>query len=545
MKPTVPVLVVGAGPTGLALAGELLRQGVECRVVDRAASRPTHQARALTMWDGALDVLARHGIADEVIARGIPMTAARYWSRGRNFATVRFGAGSVAEGAANPLIITQPQVEEVMVARLAELGGAVEWSTALTALTDRGDHVEVRLEGPDGDEEELTASWVVGCDGNHSTVRELSGITFGGSTYGRSFILGDGDIDNPVVPGEAHYVLDPAGVLVLVPLPDGKLRVFADATTVGDLDTAPTAEELQRLADERAPFPLKIHDLQWSTRFLVHLRQATSYRAGRCLVAGDAAHVHSPAGGQGLNTGIQDAANLAFKLALVQRGCAGADALLDSYEAEREPVAADVMRSSHTQTRLWTVRSPVGRWARDTLMGRAARSGLLERRLVPAMAQIDLDYRKSPAVGPGGGRRALRRGLADAELVPADGGARTRLSTLLQAPRHTLLVLPGADTAGAAAVLAEAAPMADRLSAHVLLTAADHARVEGGGLPPEHTYLLPADHPGPTGDLAGARLVLVRPDGYVAGTSAELTAAAELLRPVAPAAPRLAQAPGA
>ncbi|RKS09669.1 3-(3-hydroxy-phenyl)propionate hydroxylase [Nocardiopsis sp. Huas11] len=527
MKTTVPVLVVGAGPTGLALACELLRQGIDCRVIDKAAERPTHQARALTMWDGALDVLGRHGIADEVVSRGMPMTAARYWSRGRNFADVRFG--EYGQGAASPVIITQPAVEEVMRDRLAALGGRVEWGTRLSGLTDRGTHVDAVLEGPDGPER-LTASWLVGCDGNNSTVREQAGIAFGGSTYGRSFILGDGDIDHDLTPGEAHYVLHTDGVLVVVPLPDGKLRVFADATNVGDLDTAPSTAEIQRLADERAPFPLKVRDLQWSTRFQVHLRQATRYRKGRCLVAGDAAHVHSPAGGQGLNTGIQDAANLAWKLALVLEDRAGSDTLLDSYQAEREPVAAAVMRSSHQQTRLWTMRSPITRALRDALMGRAARSGLLERRMIPAMAQIDLDYTASPAVGEGGGRRALVRGLPDTDLVPIGGGPRTRLSALLADPRHTLVVLPGGDTAGARRAVEAAAPLADRLQTLVLLTDAE-AGADADAL--AGAYRLPGGHRGAEGDLAGRRLVLVRPDGYVAGAAATLDPD-DLLRPLVP-----------
>ncbi|KOX12546.1 hypothetical protein ADL05_21250 [Nocardiopsis sp. NRRL B-16309] len=520
------MLVVGAGPTGLALACELLRQGVDCRVIDKAPDRPSDQARALTMWDGALDVLERHGIAQEVVSRGTPMTAARYWSRGRNFANVRFG--EYGRGAASPLIITQPAVEEVMRDRLKELGGHVEWRTRLRDLRDHGTHVEAVLEGPDGSEH-VTTSWLVGCDGNRSTVREQAGITFGGSTYGRSFVLGDGDIDHDVTPGEAHYVLHTDGVLVIVPLPGGKLRVFADATTVGDPDTAPTAAEIQRLADARSPFPLVVRDLQWSTRFEVHLRQATSYRSGRCLVAGDAAHVHSPAGGQGLNTGIQDAANLAWKLALVLEGRAGAETFLDSYQAEREPVAAGVMRSSHQQTRLWTMRSPVTRALRDALMGRAARSGLLERRMVPAMAQLDLDYTASPAVGEGGGRRALQHDLPDADLVPVAGGPRVRLGRLLADPRHTLVVLPGADAAGARAAVEAAAPLADRVQTLVLLT--PEAAAAGS---PAGTYLLPRGHAGTGARAAGRRLVLVRPDGYVAGTSTTLDPA-DLLRPLAPA----------
>ncbi|GLW11229.1 oxygenase [Microtetraspora sp. NBRC 13810] len=517
------MLVVGAGPTGLALATELRRQGVACRIIDLARERPANQARAVALWPGALDVLARHGIAAEVIDAGLRMSAARYWSGGRNVATVRLA--EMPNGMPTMLGITQPAVEEIQVKRLHDLGVDVEWQTRLDTLSDLGDRVEVRLTGPDGTTEELAASWVVGCDGAHSRVRELTGIPFGGQTYTQSFVLGDGDVDSPVPPGEAHYHLHPKGVLVLVTLPGDGLRVFADGTGVGSPDTAPTLEELQRLADERAPYKVTIRDLRWSTRFLVHMRQAARYRSGRCLLAGDAAHVHSPAGGQGLNTGIQDAANVGWKLALIHDG-ADADALLAAYEAERSPVAASVLRGAHQQTRLWTVRSPIGRVLRDTLLGTLDRAGVMERRIVPTLTQDDLDYRRSPAVGARGGRRALGpRGLADTDLVPVGEGPQVRLSALLADPRHVLVVLADADGANGADavrvrnVLTAVAPLADRLRPLVLLSATE-PDADGEWAGPD-AYLLPPGY-APAGALNGSRLVLVRPDGYVADASATL-----------------------
>ncbi|MFC5829644.1 FAD-dependent monooxygenase [Nonomuraea insulae] len=500
-KIPLPVLVVGAGPTGLALATELRRQGITCRIIDRSLDRPAHQARAVAMWPGALDVLARHGTAADVIDAGVRMTAARYWSGARNVATVRLG--DWRNGGPTMLGITQPAVESVMIAKLRELGVAVEWRTELVGLTDHGDRVDVRLDGPGG-LEELSVAWVVGCDGAHSSVRELSGIPFAGRTYTQSFILGDGAVSGPVPSGEAHYHLHPDGVLVLVSLPGGELRVFADATTAGALDTAPGVEDLQRLADERAPYRLEIKDLRWSTRFPVHMRQAAAYRSGRCLLAGDAAHVHSPAGGQGLNTGIQDAANLGWKLALILNGHGDAEQLLDSYEAERSPVAAQVLRAAHQQTRLWTVRSPVARFLRDTLLGLLGSAGLLERRFVPALTQDDLDYSKSPVVGSRGGRRAIgARGLPDVTVTPLRGGDPVLLSSLLADPRHTLLVMPGMDPL---TLLPDLEPLSDRVVPRVLVS-----KGSAYGEP----YRVPGGFAA-QGPLRGAKLILVRPDGYVA-----------------------------
>ncbi len=533
MPVALPVLVVGAGPTGLALATELRRAGVACRVVDRAADRPANQARALTVWPGALDVLHRHGIADEVVAAGLTMGATRYFSDGKLLATVRFG-----EGRPVPVCEPQPALERIQRGRLAELGVDVEWGTELIALRDTGEAVEVVLDGPAG-QELVTAAWVAGCDGANSKVRELAGIPFTGKTYPRSYILGDGDIVGDVPRDEVHYTLHRDGVLVVVPLPEGGLRIFADATRMpGAADVDPeaplTTGRLQALADERAPYPLEVRNLIWSTRFLVHLRRAERYRAGRVLLAGDAAHIHSPAGGQGMNTGIQDGANLGWRLALVAGRVAGEDRVLAGYEAERKPVAAQVMRSSDQQTRLWNVRSRIGRRIRDRVLARMGRTGFLETRVMPAMAQDDLDYTTSPDVGALGGRRALGTGIADVEATALGDAAPVSLRSLLAGPGHTLLLWPAAgDLAAAGAALAAAAPLADRVEVRLLVSAAVGAGI-GDGTAAKAAVVVPDGH-APHGPLEGCRAVLVRPDGYVAAASRSLDVE-ELLAPLRPAA---------
>ena len=543
MTVALPVLVVGAGPTGLALATELRRAGVACRVIDRATDRPMHQARALTVWPGALDVLRRHGVAEDVVAAGLTMATSKYFSGGKLLAAVRFGSGGPV-----PVCEPQPVLEKIQRARLAELGVVVEWGTELIALRDKGDVAEVVLDGPAG-QETLAASWVAGCDGASSRARELAGIAFTGKTYPRSYILGDGDIAGPVPRDEVHYTLHRDGVLVVVPLPEGGLRVFADATRMpgaGDVDPdAPlTTGQLQALADQRAPYPLEVRSLVWSTRFQVHLRRAERYRAGRVLLAGDAAHIHSPAGGQGMNTGIQDGANLGWRLALISGGAADEERVLAGYEAERAPVAAQVMRSSDQQTRMWNVRSPIARAVRDRALARMGRTGYLETTVMPAMAQDDLDYTASPAAGPHGGRRAIGTGIEDVELRSLDrAAAPVSLRSVLDAPLHTLLLWPAgpADLAAARTVLASAPP-ADRLQVRLLLTADVASGLADGVDTGDHKHVLvvPDGH-APHGPLAGCRAVLVRPDGYVAAASPEIEAA-DLLTPLR-AAPAAVAAP--
>jgi 3-(3-hydroxy-phenyl)propionate hydroxylase len=533
MPVALPVLVVGAGPTGLALATELRRAGVACRVVDRAADRPAHQARALTVWPGALDVLDRHGIAADVVGAGLTMAASKFFSDGKLLATVRFGGGRPV-----PVCEPQPALERIQRARLAELGVDVEWRTELIALRDTGDAVDVVLDGPSG-QEQVTAAWVVGCDGANSRVRDLAGIRFAGKTYPRSFILGDGDIIGDVPRDEVHYTLHREGVLVVVPLPDGGLRVFADATRMpGAEDVDPeaplTTGQLQALADQRAPYPLEVRDLIWSTRFQVHLRRAERYRAGRVLLAGDAAHIHSPAGGQGMNTGIQDGAGLGWRLALITRGVAAEDRLLAGYEAERAPVAKQVMRSSDQQTRLWGMRSVIMRRVRDRVLARMGRTGFLEQKVMPAMAQDDLDYGASPGVGRRGGRRALGLGIAEVEVRPVGAAAQVPLRSLLTGPSHTLLIWAGVgDLAAARAALAAAAPLGDRLQVRVLAPAAATQAMTADAAVAAAAVVVPDGH-APHGPLAGCRSVLVRPDGYVADAAPGVDITG-LLAPLLPA----------
>jgi 3-(3-hydroxy-phenyl)propionate hydroxylase len=421
------------------------------------------------------------------------------------------------EGGPAPVCVPQPEVEAVQRARLADgFDIVVEWGTALSGARQHTDHVEVELDGP-GDRERVLAQWVVGCDGAHSRVREIAGIGFAGSTYPGTYVLGDGEVsggeDTGVRTDEVHYTLHPEGVLVLVPLPGGGLRVFADATAAGgDPDAPLTAAQLQTVVDRRAPYPLTVGALRWSTRFAVHQRKVGEYRRGRLLLAGDAAHIHSPAGGQGMNTGVQDAANLGWKLAAVLRGAP--EALLDSYGAERAPVADAVMRSSHLQTRMWNTRSALGRRTRDLLLGRLSAAGVLERRIVPMLAQDDLDHRRSPAVGERGGRRALGERVPDVTVVPV-GADPVRLGALLAAePRHVLLVWPGTDVVAAKAADTAVAGLADRVRLLVLVEDVERfadlpvAAVRGGYVP--------------GGELAGCRAVLVRPDGYLAAAAADL-----------------------
>ncbi|MBU6533331.1 FAD-dependent monooxygenase [Streptomyces mayonensis] len=448
------VLVVGAGPTGLTAACALWDLGVPCRVVDRRPG-PGTAPKGLVLWSGALECLLRIGVSRRLTGSALPLAGASYWSRGRRTGAVRFG-GLENTAFPGPLCVPQPVTERALHERLTELGGTVEWDTEVVSVTvDRGGSAEsatVCLRSPDG-EQTVTVPWLVGADGARSLVRDSVGIPFEGHTFDRTFLIGDGRLAGAGAEAEVQHHITPDGVLVIVPQPDGH-RVFFDTEPDGRTDP-PSTELLQRLLDERGPGGLRLEAVRWSSRFRVHAKVAPRFREGPVLLAGDAVHAHTTAGGQGLNTGVQDGYDVGWKLAAVVRGCD--QDLLDSYEAERRPASVRAVGNGDQQTRMWLLRNPAARALRDTVMRVLSGAGLLEKKVLPVLAQIDLDHSASPAVadleGAAAAPRALRPGrrAPDLPLTSVRAGAETSLHTLLAAGRHTLLVYGGDDAGRRAA----------------------------------------------------------------------------------------------
>ncbi|MEV4277029.1 FAD-dependent monooxygenase [Actinoplanes xinjiangensis] len=429
-----PVLVVGAGPVGLTAAAILLGRGVDVRVIDRAPA-PSEFSKALLVWPRTLEVLRRLGGGRHIAEHGQDVADFRYWSDGRPVCRIPFGA------ATRPKIIIQPDVEAMLHAALAERGGKPEWQTSLTGLTQDADGVTATLREPDGGTRTHRFSHVIGADGAGSTVRGLLGLDFAGATYPQTFVLGDTAVEGASEPASVHYYLSPRGVLVLVPLPNGRHRVFTAAP--GDLTSDEvTLELLQELVDTRGPGGLRLHDLSWSAAFRIHARHVERPRDGRVFLAGDAAHIHSPAGGQGLNTGVTDAHNLAWKLAAVWHGDLPAT-VLDSYEPERAAVARSVVRQAEAQTRAWLLRKPWQVAARDLAASAAARTGVFDRHYVPWLTGARHEYPAGPAVAPQsrGGRRPVRHGaLIPNVAVSTDGDVWRPIRDVLPDDRYTLLV---------------------------------------------------------------------------------------------------------
>lgn len=365
------VLVVGAGPTGLTLAAALATQGVRATVIDRQAEG-ANTSRAAVIHARTLEVLEALDVTSRLVERGLQ--AQRFTIRDRDRVLVPIDFAPLPTRYPYTLMLSQAVTESVLLQRLQELGGQVLRPLTLQALVQDDDGVTATLD----DGGHLRARYVVGADGMHSAVRQAAGIAFAGGAYGESFVLADVRLAAGSAVPEREVILffSPLGMVVLAPLPDGAHRIVAP---VEEAPEHPDAAFVQALLDERGPQSTRatVRALLWSSRFRVHHRVAERYRAGRIVLAGDAAHVHSPAGGQGMNAGILDAMALAKALG---RAMAGDGAALDDYGDERRPAAQEVVALADRLTRLATVPRAL-RALRNTVLSGLARVPAFRQRL--------------------------------------------------------------------------------------------------------------------------------------------------------------------
>jgi 4,5-epoxidase len=439
----VDVIVVGAGPTGLVVACDLVAAGVSVRVIDKA-ERPSVTSRALGLQPRGVEVVDRAGALGVLPERAIGLLRISLHLNGKLAAVLR------TDSRTKPgLVISQAEIEGALRQRLAELGGSVEWGVGLDAVSQDGDRVTARL----SDGSSANAGWLVGCDGAHSSVRKAVGIGFPGVPLGERFLLADVRADLPFPRDGVSVWLRGEEVVTAFPLPGSDLwRLMGPAPA--DVPEHPSHDDVLRtmtelLREHAGVADLAVREAEWTSVFRFHRRLADTYRVGRVLIAGDAAHIHSPLGGQGLNTGVGDGENLAWKLALVALGRADAE-LLDTYQAERRPIASDVLKSTTGATRIGFADTPVARWMRDHVFLPLLNRPFVQRYLTEQSSQLKVHYRGGP-LAP----RTFRPGLRPGERVPdrpclrADGSP-TRLHAEL-GPRWVLL---GAGESDECAVLA-------------------------------------------------------------------------------------------
>lgn len=363
------VLIVGAGPAGLTLATALAARGVKLMLIDRQAEG-ANTSRAAVVHAHTLEALEALQISARLVERGVQ--AQRFTIRDRDRVLVPIGFDQLPTRYPYTLMVSQAVTESVLLERLRELGGQVMRPRVVTDV--RQDEAGATATLDDG--RQLRARYVVGTDGMHSTVRERAGIGFTGGIYGESFLLADARLTGGVPHDEVILYFSPAGLVVVAPLPGGAHRIVA---TVADAPEHPDAGYLQALLDARGPESERavVRDVLWGSRFRVHHRLADAYRAGRVLLAGDAAHVHSPAGGQGMNVGIVDALVLADALS---EALAGNEAALEAYGTMRRPVACQVIALADRLTRMATAR-PWLRAARNLLLRTLSRLPMVRHQL--------------------------------------------------------------------------------------------------------------------------------------------------------------------
>ncbi|MET9362892.1 FAD-dependent monooxygenase [Streptomyces sp. NPDC006632] len=412
---TPDVLVVGSGPTGLLLAGDLAAAGVPVTVVERRPRGISNMTRAFGVHARTLEMLDARGLADELIKGG---SAIDHMDM---FGHVTLDLTRLRSRFPFLLVSPQYEMERLLERRAVAEGVQFLYGTELLSLRQDYDGVTADLREADGGRP-LTARsrYLVGTDGARSGVRESLGVPFPGAAVIRSIVLADVRLDT-----EPDVMLTVNGsgdsFAVIAPFGDGYFRVMGWNRNHQAPDTAPVdLDELRGIAREALGADLGLHDPRWISRFHSDERQAPSYRVGRVFLAGDAAHVHSPAGGQGMNTGLQDAANLSWKLAAALRGrVADPEALLDSYETERHPVGASVLRSSGALVRLAMAHTPLQRAVRSLATRSLKAVRPIADKALGMISGVGISYRAERGSHPLTGRRAPDLGLADGRLYEA------------------------------------------------------------------------------------------------------------------------------
>ena len=388
------VLIAGAGPVGLTLANELVRHGVAVRIVDKASAR-TDKSKALVLWSRSLELFDDAGYVEPFLPAGFRAHGAQI-STGKEV-VARVSLDSVDSRFPYALMIPQSETERILEERLASQGVTVGRSVELTSFTDKGASVEATLKNVDGATETLEGDWLVGCDGAHSSVRHGLDFSFEGSTQESHWALADGHISGIEPNDRLHIFWHLDGILAFFPIVGDRWRVVGDLGHATDdgRQADPTLAEINELLAHRGSPSFVMTDPIWLAAFRINERKVKDYRKGRVFLAGDAAHIHSPAGGQGMNTGMQDAFNLAWKLALVIKGNAK-PSLLDSYSPERTAVGDRVLRNAGRLTEAATLRNPLLQGIRNTLAKFATGFPVVQHKMANQLAEMDIGYPESP-----------------------------------------------------------------------------------------------------------------------------------------------------
>ncbi|KAF6822078.1 monooxygenase fad-binding protein [Colletotrichum plurivorum] len=515
---TTDVLIVGAGPTGLALALELSAQKVSFRIVDKLPA-PSDKSRALAVQCRTLELLSRHPtVAESMLSNGVQGPGVNIFCNQRHLVTGTFDdLGFDDTRFPLPLWCSQADTEAAMTAQLEAYGGLVERGIAAEDITQDGDTASAVLVRASGEREKIQAKYIVGCDGAHSVVRKAAHLTFDGAQYPQQFILCDAKVKGPY-DKERVSLYFASRVMVFFPLKDGIVRVVGERSARSKNTGDPDVQEIKEFIEENAGGSWEVSDPIWLTNFRWNCRGVNSYRDGRLFVAGDAAHIHSPAGGQGMNTGIQDAINLGWKLGEVLRGDSG-DAILDSYQAERHPVGEHLLRGTDRMFNVVASQNFIVQYIRNVLMPWVVpwvwTNQPRRRTLFNFISQMGIKYRRSPLVGTAAGFDGPVKGgwrAPDGEVADARGEKGKWLLGLTSNKEHTFVLFSGFVSDGEEVRDAEEKLRADKRYKErgiVKIYSGQATAVEGGFRDKEG--LLHKRY----GFEKGSGFVVIRPDGYV------------------------------
>jgi 2-polyprenyl-6-methoxyphenol hydroxylase-like FAD-dependent oxidoreductase len=396
------VLIVGAGPVGLFLANECARRGLRWRLVETRSSQSEH-SKALAIFPRTLEIFDMAGVAAPFLEVANRVTSVAIVTHGRTLADMLFAP----EESPYQFVAMVPQdvTEKLLAEELRRKNGIVEYDTTFVSAVDQGDFVNVTLDRK-GEGIEMNASFVVGCDGAHSVVRHLLKIPFEGAQYNDSFILADIETNESLPSDQLQLCPNELGPVAIFPMSATRRRIVATMQDTGEAiprGTAPSLELVRKILAERAPAGLEARSLRWSSYFRIHHRHAAELGVGRLFIAGDAAHIHSPFGGQGMNTGLHDAWNLVWKLDLVVRGHAD-QRLLQTYTEERLPVIKQVIETTHFLTKAMGTPNKLAQVLRNAVIPMVSRLAPFQHAFVQRLSELGVAYKGSPIVEGAGER---------------------------------------------------------------------------------------------------------------------------------------------
>ncbi|CEK09583.1 FAD-dependent oxidoreductase [Legionella hackeliae] len=511
MAEKLEVLVVGAGPVGLFCANELTRHGLHCRIVDKKSGL-SDKSKALAIHIRSLDVLDDCGFIDEILTQGQQIDGAIFKSGKQQLFDIDFAE---LENSTRDFFIDLPQdkTEKILYQGLMNKGLQVEWETGLTDIQQHSDGVTATLKRSDGSEEKVEAFWVIACDGSHSTLRALVNAQFVGNVYHQTWWLADLLIhwDFPIT--KLAMFSSTEGPLACFPIGGQRYRIVMTAEEKVSHEE-PTMADIERVFKKRCQDEATLSDPIWISQFGIAHRQIDNYNYGHIFFAGDAAHVHSPMGGQGLNTGIQDIYNLVWKLALVQKGLAKAN-LLTSYNSERHPIATAVLKKTGVMTRMFTLRQPFLIKLRNTFLKFITSFHFVRRYVVTDLAELNISYAKSLIVKKLGKKTHFNVGEFPSNfyLTELPTKEKQSLREILRGTMHHLFLFTGIDSSALSSVLKIASLMNQRyqsvMKTHLVLT-------EESEIPSANSVFFDA------GKIVHDRFaitettaVLIRPDKYI------------------------------